>query len=120
MVYGDKMENHKNKEHKDGTKRDIKKLITYFEDISKTHEDEGSLKIEGYYENLTSKYGVSYLLFEEGTNTAWSVSGYSAKQLYAEIHAKSIISPQIFTIKFEKAYSEKYDTDFIILNTVEV
>lgn len=113
------MENHKNKEHKDTTKRDIKKLITYFEDISKSHEDEGCLKIEGYYENLTGKYGVSYLLFEEGTNIAWSVSGYSAKQLYAEIHAKNIVSPQIFSIKFEKAFSEKYNKVFIVLNTVE-
>ena len=81
-------------------KRDIVRLGDYIKSF-----DEGfkfSLKIEGYYHNVSSKYGHSYLLFEKGNDKyIMSVSGVTAEMLYNFFTKHNIMSPIENTLELD-------------------
>ena len=105
-----------NNEVKTSTSRDIVKLIKFF-DTHKISAD-WHITIEGFYEHISEKYGSSFLLFEKGTNIAWNVSGFSAKQFKEFISKLKVISPCDLFIELNIAYSQKYDVDYPIIVSV--
>ena len=94
-------------------KRDIVRLGDYIKSFDKDFTF--SIKIEGYYHNVSSKYGHSYLLFEKGNDRyIMSVSGVAGDMLYSFFTKHKIMSPientleLVFIVKESEIHNVKY------------
>ena len=103
-----------NKEQNTNTNREIIKLIDYF----KSDDTHGTIRVKGFFSNMT-KYGISYLLFDaDNSNVAWSVSGICAKELEKVLPVEWI--NEIVEIKFYKNYSSRYGIYYVMLEDIPV
>ena len=94
-------------------KRDIVKLNDYIKsfDVGYTF----SVVIEGYYHNVSEKYGHSYLVFlKKNVPYVFSISGVASEMLYKYFTKYRIMSPiengleLVFIVKVSDVHGVKY------------